>query len=49
MQPALFEVVQNSIVPGSAAAAMALRAARMSIPWWRSLPHGSPKSSRYIA
>jgi hypothetical protein len=32
MQPALAEVVQNLIVPGSAATAIAFRGARMSLP-----------------
>ena len=47
MQPALAEVVQYSIFPGSTATTGARLSPSRSLPWCFSPPRGSPKSSVY--
>src|SRR5213593_2373462 len=47
MQPALAEVVQKEMRPGSAATTGACLAARMSLPGWPPSARASPKSSEY--
>ena len=42
MQPARAEVVQNLIVPSSAATAGERQVVTMSFPAWRPWPRGSP-------